>query len=291
MNIILGASGQVGSALAENLIGKDKPVCAVIRNKKKAGDLEDKGIEVRIADYFDEKALTNAVQGGDLIFVLTPETEKSDDILGDTKTLLESYKSAIESSTIKKVVGLSSIGAQHPSDTGNLQMSYMLEHAFSEMPVQQIFVRPAYYYSNWLSYLPAVKEQGVLPTFFPTDLEISMVSPIDVAECIADIIVKNIDGSQIYELEGPKAYRPIDVAKTFEEILGRTVEAQEIPRTKWKETLQQIGFTEDAAQNLIEMTEAVIDGRAKPEGKGAKRIELSTTLKQYFKGNLKSTIQ
>lgn len=99
------------------MIKKDEPVRAVIRDKEKAGDLEKRGIEVRIADYFDEGALTNAVQGGNLIFVLTPETGKSEDVLDDTKTLLENYRSAIKSSQIKKVVGLSSIGAQHASGT------------------------------------------------------------------------------------------------------------------------------------------------------------------------------
>lgn len=290
MNIILGASGQVGSALAEKLIEKNEPVRAVIRDKEKAGNLERISIEVCIADYFDEKALKQALQGGDLIFVLTPETKKSEDILGDTKTLLKNYRSAIESSPIKKVVGLSSIGAQHASGTGNLQMSYMLEQAFSGMPVHQIFVRPTYYYSNWLPYLSTVREQGILPTFFPADLKITMISPIDVAEYIADIIARDMEGLQIYELEGPEAYSSIDVAKTFGEVLDRKIEARQIPRAEWKETLQQIGFTEDAIKNFIEMTEAVIDGKTRPERKGTKSVELPTTLKQYFKENLKHTI-
>lgn len=288
MNIILGASGQVGSSVVEHLIGKDEPVRAVIRDKEKAEHLEKKGIEVRIADYFNEKALSEAVQGGDLIFLLTPETGESKDILGDTKRLLENYRSAIESSQIKKVIGLSSIGAQHASGTGNLQMSYMLEHAFTGLPVQQIFVRPSYYYSNWLPHLPTVKDQGILPTFFPTDLKITMVSPMDVAEFIAEVMINNVEGSQIYELEGP-AYSSIDVANTFEEILDRPVQAQQIPGTKWMETLQQIGFTEDAINNFVEMTEAVIEGKTTPERQGTIDVGMKTTLTQYFKENLKSS--
>lgn len=287
MNIILGASGQVGSALAKKLIEKDEPVRAVIRDKQKTGDLESKGIEVRIADYFDEEALTNAVQGGDLIFLLTPETEKSEDVLGDTKTLLRNYRSAIESSQIKKVVGLSSIGAQHAGGTGNLQMSYMLEHTFDEMFVQQIFVRPAYYYSNWLGYLSTVRNEGVLPTFFPPDLKIPMAPPIDVAKYIADIITGDTEKSQIYELTGPEAYSSVDVAHVLGEILDCKVEAQQIPKNRWEETLQQIDFTEDVTKNLIKMTEAVIDGRARPERQGTNLVELPTTLKQYLRENLK----
>ena len=287
MNVILGASGQIGSAIAGHLIKSNGPVRGVIRNTRKADALEKKGVKVSIADYFDPAALQDAVKDGDLIFVLTPETSQSEDVLGDTQTIVENYRKAIETSAIRKIVGLSSMGAQHKSGTGNLLMSYMLEHTFTGIPIPQVFVRPAYYYSNWLLYLPAVKEHGMLPTFYPPDLQIPMVSPMDVAAFIADKIVNGIEGSAIYELEGPEAYSSNDVAHAFGEVVGRTVKAQQIPRESWEETLQEAGFTQDVMKNFIAMTEAVIDGRAKPERKGTNPIKLPTTLHQYFNDHIK----
>lgn len=287
MNIILGASGQVGSAIADNLIKNNKPVRGVIRDPEKANDLENKGIEVRIADYFDLEALKKAVKDGELIFVLTPETASSEDVLGDTRTLLNNYRRAIESSEIRKIIGLSSIGAQHKKGTGNLRMSYMLEHAFGKMPIPQVFIRPAYYYSNWLMYLSAVQEQGMLPTFFPVNHKIPMISPMDVADFIADKIRNGIDKSAIYEVVGPESPSPKDVANIFGGILNSDVKAQQVPRERWKETLQQAGFTNDASQNLIEMTDAVINGYTTPEGKGSNPITLQTTLKQYLQEIIK----
>lgn len=286
MNVILGASGQVGSAITKNLIKNKEAVRAVIRNPKKTDDLERHGMEVRIANYFDLEALKDAVQDGDLIFVLTPETPKSEDVLGDTQTLLNNYRKAITSSGIDKIVGLSSIGAQHESGTGNLLMSYMLESAFTEIAIPQVYVRPAYYYSNWLPYLSVVKEQGILPTFFPVDQKIPMNSPMDVAEFIAAKIINGIEKSSVYELVGPKSLSSKDVANTFSQVLDRNVEAQQIPRERWKETLLQSGFTNDAAENLIAMTEAVIEEKAKPAGKGSGPVQLKTSLKQYLKENI-----
>ena len=286
MNIILGASGQVGSAIVDFLIEKGEPVKGVVRDNRKAGDLKKKGAEVSIADYFDVKALKLALKGGDIVFLLTPESPTSEDIIGDTEKLLENYRVAIESSQIKKVVGLSSMGAQYSSETGNLQMSYMLEHAFSALPVEKIFVRPAYYYSNWLAYLSTAEEQGVLPTFFPEQLEIPMVSPIDVAEFLGEIITDESTDPKIYELKGPETYCSNDIADILSEVFSRDVKAYQIPQPTWRETILQFGFTENTAANLIEMIEAVIDGKTLPEENNT-LIELPTTFHSYLKGQIK----
>ncbi len=128
---------------------------------------------------------------------------------------MNNYRKSITSSGIDKIVGLSSIGAQHGNGTGNLLMSHMLENAFTEIAIPQVYVRPAYYYSNWLPYLPVVKEQGILPTFFPVDQKIPMNAPLDVAEFIAAKIINGIEKSSVYELVGPESLSSKDVANTF----------------------------------------------------------------------------
>src|SRR5690554_3083389 len=141
MNIILGATGQVGSAIVDILSAKGVQVRAVIRDAGKAESIEKKGVEVAIADFFDLKALKEAFRGGDQIFVLTPESGTSNNILGDTKTILENFRKAIHRSGIKSLIGLSSGGAhyeKHERNTGNLLMSNMLEHEFISLPIDQV---------------------------------------------------------------------------------------------------------------------------------------------------------
>lgn len=289
MNIILGATGQVGSAIVDFLTEKEIDVKAVIRDAEKAKGLKEKGVEVAIADYFDLNALKDAVKDGELIFVITPETGQSDDVLGDTKQMLENYRKAIESSGIKSLIGLSSGGAQHEKydkDTGNLLMSNMLEHEFLSLSVNQVFVRPSYFYSNWLISIDMAKENGILPTFFPPDLKIEMNSPIDVAEFIADKISEGVDTSELIELIGPEHYTSNDVADEMAKALDREVKVQEIPREKWYETMSTIGLSDDAAKNFIKMTELVAKGNSKLERKGSNPVELQTTLQQYFKATI-----
>jgi len=282
VNIILGATGQIGTMLVDNLLKKGQPVRAVIRNSFKAQELKDRGAEVVIANYFDLQALRKAFHGGNSVFLLTPENPSCENFLNETQTLLNNYRQAILSSKITKLVALSSNGAQHESGTGNLVASYMLEHVFSVLDdIEQIYIRPSYYFSNWLGYLELVKKYGILPTFFPPEMEVPMIAPADVAEFLSSIMVCKKTQQKIYEITGPRAYSSIDIAKIFEDVLNRNVALQQVLPEEWENTLLQAGFSKDGAKNLMLMTKAVIDGKTKNEATNP--IYFSTDFKEYLK--------
>jgi len=286
MYVILGASGQVGSAIVDHLLAKKLAVKAVVHNPEKVSEIKAKGAEVAVSDAMDLNSLIEAFKGGDTLFALTPETFKNEDVLGETKTILENYNQAISQSSIKKVVGLSSIGAQYSTGTGNLLMSYMLEHAFNDLSLPQIFIRPAYYYSNWLAQVPEIKKSGTLPTFYPTDLTLPMISPMDVAAFVTEVLVKD-NKSKIYEIIGPEKLSSDDVAAAFVEVLNKAVEAKQILREEWNATLEKIGFSPDAKKNFIEMTETTINGNTDPENKGTTVVKLKTRISEYFENALR----
>ncbi|HIH74226.1 MAG TPA: NAD(P)H-binding protein [Methanosarcina sp.] len=280
MNIILGATGQIGSMLVDNLLRKGQPVRVVIRNHLKAQEFKNKGVEVRLADYFDVKALKIAFQGGSSVFLLTPENPRSENFIDEIDTILSNYKEAILSSGVTKIVCLSSMGAQHESGTGNLVASYMLEHAFSDLEVEQTFIRPAYYFSNWLGYVELVKEHGILPTFFPPEMELPMIAPPDVAEFLSDMMICKAQQERIYEITGPENYSSLDIVKIFEDVLHKSVILQQIPPEEWESSLMQAGFSKDGTKNLMLMTKAVIDRKTKDET--VTRICLPTDFKEYL---------
>ncbi|WP_313381175.1 NmrA family NAD(P)-binding protein [Proteiniphilum saccharofermentans] len=282
MNIIVGATGQVGSNLINELKNKGFPVRAVVRNPDK---LSDKTIETRTADLFNLEQLTEAFNGGTAVFVLTPENPTSNDIIEDTRQIVENYKKAIQATGIKKVVALSCVGSHIDSNTGNVLMSRILEQTLDDLDIEKVFIRPSYYFSNWLGYLETVEQYGVLPTFFPEGLKIEMHSPIDLAKFIAKVIT-DTSSKKVYELTGQEKYSPLDVANTFSKLLNKNVTVQSIPQDKWKETLMSVGFTENTAVNLSDMTKAVIDNKTVPE-RPNDTIKLPTTLEKYINEQLK----
>jgi len=281
MYIVVGASGQVGSAVVRNLLQREVPVKGIVHDSQKAGTLEKQGAKVTVADAFDLSALTECFKDGHVLFVITPETGRNQDVLKDTQTILENYREAIKGSSVKKIIGLSSIGAQHAQGKGNLEMSYMLEHAFEGLPVHQVFIRPAYYFSNWFMSLDQIKDEGILYTFYPLDLAIPMISPQDVGQIIAEIMVHEESDSITYELEGPQAYTPVEVAQAFAGALKKDIQAVQIPRDEWGVALQKMGFSKNGIMNFVKMTDAVIDGTAVAEKQGMVSVKGATTLQQF----------
>ncbi|MCE7055878.1 NmrA family NAD(P)-binding protein [Algoriphagus sp. AGSA1] len=283
MNVIVGASGQVGSHLINDLKSSGVDVRAVVRNPEK---LSDKTIETRTADLFKVEELKKAFEGGTSVFVLTPENPTSQDIIEESRQIVANYKEAIQATGIRRVIALSCVGAHIDSNTGNVLMSRILEQSLDDLEIEKVFIRPSYYYSNWLGYLDTMEQYGVLPTFFPEDLAIEMNSPVDLAEFIAKIMIDtSSEKKRIYELTGQK-YSSCDVAAAFSKLLNKKVSLQPITKDNWVETLVSVGFTENAADNLSDMTQAVIDNRTVPERPG-NAIKLPTTLGEYLEEHLK----
>jgi uncharacterized protein YbjT (DUF2867 family) len=284
MNIIVGATGQVGSHVIQRLKQDGYATRAMVRNKEKVAD---KNNDYRVADLFDAEQLIEAFQGGETALVITPENPASKDILEDTRRIAHNYVSAIQATGIKKVVALSCIGAHIRSNTGNVLMSRILEQELDSLDIAKVYIRPSYYFSNWLSYLDTVKQYGILPSFFPEELKLDMHSPIDLAKFIGQVMIRPTSSDkEIYELTGPQQYSPHDVANAFSTVLKKKVAAQAIPVAQWREKLMAVGFTDNTAANLSDMTQAVIDGKLVPEWPG-KVVKLNTSLERYMEEQLK----
>ena len=262
--VVFGSSGRIGSALVHELVIRGINTAAVFRDASKATKLPPT-VEIITANLFDKASIENACREAGTIFILTPESHTSQDVLGDARILIENYRNAVEKNNTPRIVALSSMGARHAKGTGNLEISYMLEQAFKDYDDKATFIRPGYYYSNWMGYLEVAKENGILPTFFPPELKIGMVSPEDIALFAAEVICGKRTGNTIYEVCGPYDYSSREIAGFFSAYLSRDVAAIEIPKQEWEPTLLQVGFTPDAAHNLALMTNAVLEGLTEAE--------------------------
>lgn len=284
MDIVLGATGRVGSIVTEILLSKGRAVRAVVRHAAKAKRLQQLGASIAVADFADDRTVYSAFDGGDTVFIVTAEDPASVDGVAEATAFLKVCRDAVQATGIRRVIGLSSDGAQHESGTGFLMVSYRLEHAFDGLDIEKTFIRPSYYYSNWMMSLPVVKEHGVLPTFFPIDLSIPMIAPGDVAQYAAKVFAGEVEPRTVHNITGPYSYTSSDIARMLGEVLGRGITAQQTPEESWNETLMAVGFSPVNAQHMAEMTKSVISGLTAAEG--AETI-LPTTFPEYAKSYLK----
>lgn len=75
MNIITGATGNVGSALIKALISKGEKVTAITRNRSKAEKMFGNAVEIVQADVMDTGTLHQIFTRGTAIFLLNPPAD------------------------------------------------------------------------------------------------------------------------------------------------------------------------------------------------------------------------
>lgn len=63
MHVVVGATGNTGSAVAETLLNRKQPVRIVVRSADKGAAWKAKGAEIAVASLDDVSALTKAFEG------------------------------------------------------------------------------------------------------------------------------------------------------------------------------------------------------------------------------------
>jgi uncharacterized protein YbjT (DUF2867 family) len=121
------------------------------------------------------------------------------DIIGEINKIGNNYKQAIQKSGIKRVVHLSSIGAHTDSGNGLLAFHYNVENILKQLPedVSITFMRPVGFYGNLLGFINTIKTRGVIATNYGGDSKKPWVSPLDIADAVAEELTSGFVGRKI----------------------------------------------------------------------------------------------
>lgn len=259
MHIILGGTGNVGSAVARALLNRREPVLVVTRNPSKAEALRQNGANVAVANVQDVATLRKILRRGQRLFLLNPPAAPSLDVAAEERRSLAAILSAIDGSGLEKIVAESTYGAQPGERVGDLGVLYEMEQALAAQPIPTAIIRAAYYMSNWRASLPSAREQGIIQTLYPADFKLPMVAPSDIGAIAACLMTEPIEQTGLHYVEGPDRYSPQDVAAAFATALGRPVTAESLPRDQWLAMFERIGFSNQAAESFANMTAATLN--------------------------------
>jgi len=259
MYVIMGGTGRVGSATANELLRRGEGVAIVTRHAAGAADWRARGAEVVEADVEDVSALRAAFRRGTRALLLNPPANIAKDTDKVERRTVANILAALHGSGLEKVVAVSTGGAQPGDRLGDLNVLWELEEGLRRQRIPAAINRGAYYMSNWDSLLDTVRSNGVLPTMFPPDLKIPMVAPRDLGQAAAKRLLSPVEDTGIRYIEGPNRYSPAEVAEAFSRALGRSVALSAIPRGEWKNTFLQLGFSDAAATSYAQMTAVCVD--------------------------------
>ena len=242
MYAITGITGKVGGELARTLLAARQPVRGIVRDAKKGEEWAALGCELAVAEMEDAPALAGAFGGATAVFILPPSEFDPEPGYPEARAVIDSVVGALKVAKPKKLLCLSTIGADAAYDN-LLSQRTLVEVALRELPLPLTILRPAWFLDNAAWDVASARETGLIHSFLmPTDKAFPMVAAKDVGRVAADLIQEDWTGIRVVELEGPCRVAPNDLADAFARVIGKPVVAVPVPRESWDELFRSQGM-------------------------------------------------
>ncbi|SFI50321.1 Uncharacterized conserved protein YbjT, contains NAD(P)-binding and DUF2867 domains [Paenibacillus sp. UNC496MF] len=284
MYTIMGVTGQVGGAVARNLLAEGHQVRAVLRDERKADDWKALGAEVAFADYRDAAALETAFAGSDGAFVLLPPLFYPEAGFPETHAFAKAIGTALQAAGTPKFVALSSVGAHRDRGLGIIESLHIFERELGRLPMPGAFLRAAWFMENALWDIAPARERGAIAhSLYPLDRKIPMISTADIGAIAAKTLRQRWSGTRRLELEGPAAYSPADLAAALAALLNRDVRAEAIPRAEWAEAFIGQGAPEDRLGGRLAMLDGFNSGWIDFERTGTESVKGEVSLAEALR--------
>lgn len=251
--IISGSLGNIGKPLTAQLVQSGHDVTVISSNADRKSAIEDLGAKAAIGSVSDADFLSKTFTGADALFAMTPPNMGGVNIVKNTTDAGAAFAKAIQTANIKRVVMLSSIGADLPAGNGPIAGLYNIEKIYEKLDVSVTFLRAGYFYINFYNDIPMIKGAGIMGANFPASNRIPLVHPEDIANAAAEELQKNQEGKNIrYIISDVKT--PSEIVKAF----GTAIDKPELPWIEFTDEqyfggMTQAGVPEEMAGLYTEM--------------------------------------
>lgn len=206
--VIFGATGKVGSKVAEMLLNQGQSVRLVARDAAKLQPFAKRGAVVMAAPFADIDRLTEALTGADVVLTMIPSNHIAPDFIGEQRQAADAQVTAIRRSGVKNVVNLSSSGAHVIEGNGVLTALAEMEVKLNQLTgVNVLHLRPTFFMENAFYAIGLIKDMGINGLPIDGDHAFPMIATKDVAAVLAEKLTNfTVVGKTVLPLLGPRDY-------------------------------------------------------------------------------------
>jgi len=246
MILVLGATGRNGRELVRELAARGAKVRGASRSAKAA---ESGGVEMVAFDYGDRESIRRALDGVELVFVVSPAPNMEDGVVEEARL-----------AGVKRIVKLSVWKADREDYTFG-RWHRRVEKLIESSGVPYTFLRPSGFMQNVVGFFaPTVKTDGVF--FTPAgDARVAHVDVADIARAAAAVLLGGDEhAGKAYDLSGPEAITYHQIAATLSDVLGKPVRYVDPGADGYKKTLLSLGTPEAYADAVLDLNRAYVTG-------------------------------
>ena len=256
---VTGASGHLGRAVIDNLIGAQRVpparIVAGTRNPDRLADLAARGVAVRRIDFDDPAGLEKAFAGAGTLLVI------STDAIDGAGTRLRQQKAAIEIAAKAGVkrIAYTSLPAADVSKVSFAPDHYGSEQAVKATGLPYLIFRNSWYAENLLGSLPRAVSTGEWYSSAGKG-RTAFVSRADIAAAIAAALANPPSGSAVYTLSGAEAFSNDEIAALAAGISGKPVKVVHLSDGQLAGGMKAGGVPEAIVPMLISFEAATREG-------------------------------
>ena len=185
--IITGSLGHISQPLAQQLVQAGHAVTVISSSADRQPAIEALGATAAIGSLADPDFLATTFTGAEAVYCMVPPNMAAPDVLAYYRQLGHSYAQAIRRAGVRRVVHLSSWGADLDHGTGFILGSHQVEGILNELPgVVLTHLRPGSFYYNLYAFAGMIKHQGLIGTNYGGEDVVVLSAPADIAAAAAE---------------------------------------------------------------------------------------------------------
>lgn len=282
--IVTGSLGHMSKPLTEQLIKEGHDVTVVSSSENRKNEIEELGAKAAIGSLEDANFVTETFSGADAVYCMIPPSFTASNQVEYYKKIANNYKEAISKNDIKRVVHLSSWGADLSEGTGMILGSHNVEIILNSLDgVAVTHLRAGSLMYNMYSFTGMIKQAGIIAANYGGDDKIAWVHPNDIATVAAEELVKTSDTKkERYVASDEKTAN--ESAKIIGEAIGKPgLQWHLITDEEEKQNLMKHGVPENMANNIADLYRSIHTGKLGEDYGKHKPVLGKTKLKDFAK--------
>lgn len=282
MILVMGATGHIGSKIVTHLLSNGQKVRCAARHFPSKDYF--KGAELAAGDANSVAFLADAMRGCSAVFTMIPSDLKAEEARYSQNKFGEVTAEAIEETGIRKVVNLSSVGAELESGTGPILGLHDQEERLNQITHADIVhLRPTFFMENLLAGIPSIISMNKFFGTVPEDVPTSMIATRDIAARAAFLLMNpDFKSHNVEHLLGERDLTYKEVIQVLGKALQKPdLEYVQVSKEDMHKTLHENGLSDDWADAMVELADATSNGTLSSTVQRSKLNTTATSIEEF----------